>query len=77
MYARGIYQSKKSTSERIELSILRLTVARLNQLGHEVMFATEKISIHLSKGVNLQFQAASRMLCGSNRQKRNSPIQSI
>ena len=27
---------KNSTSVRIELTILRLTVARLNQLGHEV-----------------------------------------
>ena len=29
---------KITTSVRVELTILRLTVARLNQLGHEVMF---------------------------------------
>ena len=28
---------KKTTSVRVELTILRLTVARLNQLGHEVI----------------------------------------
>ena len=32
-----MYCIKITTSERIELSILRLTVARLNQLGHEVL----------------------------------------
>ena len=30
--------AKKTTRERIELSILRLTVARLNQLGHPVIW---------------------------------------
>ena len=32
------HKQKITTSVRVELTILRLTVARLNQLGHEVMF---------------------------------------
>ena len=31
------HKQKITTSVRVELTILRLTVARLNQLGHEVI----------------------------------------
>ena len=39
---------KNSTSVRIELTILRLTVARLNQLGHEVFLLYTLRSVNLS-----------------------------
>ena len=32
-------QKKYTTSVRVELTILRLTVSRLSQLGHEVVFS--------------------------------------
>ena len=37
---------KQTTSVRIELTILRLTVARLNQLGREV-YLLEKEGVHV------------------------------
>ena len=33
---------KTTTSVRVELTILRLTVSRLSQLGHEVLFLDKK-----------------------------------
>ncbi|ODV62660.1 uncharacterized protein ASCRUDRAFT_74992, partial [Ascoidea rubescens DSM 1968] len=37
LFCRALSTKRYTTSERIELSILRLTVSRLNQLGHEVL----------------------------------------
>lgn len=43
-----INREKNATSVRVELTILRLTVSRLSQLGHEVIFLGDKIDSNMS-----------------------------